>query len=147
MDFSYIKLPKGIETREPTKSELEFFKSKPYVPAYAADDNKVVLNPFAPRKKAEFQATALNEAARILIRTKPQYQPKFELTDQQKSMLDSNNSYRNASDSDRKATIAARIMTGDKSAGIATSEQILASEELKRALGIRDLNIDWQGLQ
>ena len=146
MDFSYIKLPKGIETRAPTKSELEFFKSKPYVPAYAADDNKVVLNPFAPRKKAEFQATALNEAARILMRTKPQYQPKFELTDQQKRMLDSTE-YRNAPEADRKATIAARLMTNDSSAGIATSEQTLASEELKRALGIRDLNIDWQGLQ
>ena len=135
MDFSFIKLPKGIEMREPYESELQYFKKNPNVAGMAAEDNKVILNPFSNRKPEEFQSVAINESSRILMRKNPKYAPRFELTDQQKSFLDST-SYRNASDEDRKATIAARILSKDPSAGIPSSEQTLFAIELRRALGL-----------
>jgi hypothetical protein len=135
MDFSFIKLPKGIEMRKPYDSELEYFKKNPNVAGMAADDNKVILNPFANRKPEEYQSVAINESSRILMRQNPKYAPKFELTEQQKSFLDST-SYRNAPDEDRKATIAARILSKDPSAGIPSNEQTLFASELRRALGL-----------
>lgn len=134
MDFSFIKLPKGIKMRTPYNSELEYFKKNPNVAGMAADDNKVILNPFANRKPEEYQSVAINESSRILMR-QPKYAPKFDLTDQQKSFLDST-SYRNASEDDRKATIAARILSGDPSAGIPSNEQTLFASELRKQLGI-----------
>jgi hypothetical protein len=134
MDFSFIKLPKGIKMRNPYDSELEYFKKNPNVAGMAADDNKVILNPFANRKPEEYQSVAINESSRILMR-QPKYAPRFDLTDQQKSFLDST-SYRNAPDEDRKATIAARILSKDPSAGIPSNEQTLFANELRRALGL-----------
>jgi len=134
MDFSFIKLPKGIKMRTPYNSELEYFKKNPNVAGMAAADNKVILNPFANRKPEEYQSVAINESSRILMR-QPKYAPKFDLTDQQKSFLDST-SYRNASEDDRKATIAARILSGDPSAGIPSNEQTLFASELRKQLGI-----------
>lgn len=134
MDFSFIKLPKGIKMRTPYNSELEYFKKNPNVAGMAADDNKVILNPFANRKPEEYQSVAINESSRILMR-QPKYAPRFDLTDQQKSFLDST-SYRNAPDEDRKSTIAARILSKDPSAGIPSNEQTLFANELRRALGL-----------
>jgi hypothetical protein len=135
MDFSFIKLPKGIQTRTPYDSELEYFKKNPNVAGMAADDNRVILNPYSNRKPEEYQSVAINESARILMRQKPEYKPDFELTPQQKSFLDTT-TYRNASEDDRKSTIAARILSGDPSAGIPSNEQALFTSELRRALGL-----------
>jgi len=135
MDFSFIKMPKGYEMRKPYQSELEYFKKNPNVSGMAAEDNKVILNPYSDRTPKEFQNVANNESARILMRTNLKYSPRFELTDQQKSFLDSN-SYRNAPEDARKATIAARVLVGDPSAGIPSNEQTLFANELRRALGI-----------
>ena len=135
MDFSFIKLPKGIETRKPVDTELDYFKKNPNVAGMATEDNKVILNPFSDRKPEEFQAVAINESARIFMRQKPEYKPKFDLTEQQKSFLDST-TYRNASEDDKKATIAARILSKDPSAGIPSNEQTLFASELRRALGL-----------
>lgn len=134
MDFGYIKLPKGIQMRKPYESELDYFKKNPNVAGMAAEDNKVILNPFSMRKPEEFQSVAINESARILMRQK-KYTPKFELTPQQKAFLDTT-TYRNAPEEERKATIAARILSGDPSAGIPSNEQVLFATELKNILGI-----------
>lgn len=135
MDFSYIKLPKGIETRPPFDTELEYFRKNPNVAGMATEDNKVILNQFANLKPEEFQGVAINESARILMKQKPELQPTFDLTEQQKSFLDST-TYRNAPESARKATIAARILSKDPSAGIPSNEQTLFASELRRALGL-----------
>jgi hypothetical protein len=134
MDFSKIKMPKGIQMREAYDSEIEYFKNNPNVAGMATEDNKVILNPYSNLKDSEYQAVAINEASRIIMRN-PEYQPKFELTEYQKSFLDSS-TYRNASEEDRKATIAARILSGDPSAGAATSEQSVFVKELKKAISI-----------
>lgn len=136
MDFSKIKLPKGIAMREPFEGELTYFKQNPNVSGMATDDNKVILNPFSGLKDSEYQSVAINEAARIVMRN-PKYKPDFELTDQQLRFLDST-SYRNASEDDRKATIAARIISGDPSGGVPTSEQSMFINDIKQALQIEE---------
>jgi hypothetical protein len=135
MDFSFIKLPKGIQMRTPYQSEMDYFKKNPNVAGMAAEDNKVILNPYSNRRPEEYQSVAINESSRILMRENPKYSPKFELTPQQKSFLDST-SYRNASEEERKATIAARILSKDPSAGIPSNEQTLFAMELRQALGL-----------
>lgn len=144
MDFNFIKLPKGIELRKPTKSELDFFK-KSGVPGYAADDNKVVLNPNAGLSKKALQALALNESTRIYLRKNPNVIPNFELTSLQKAMLDTT-AYRNASETDRKATVAARVLVNDSSVGIPTEEQRMFASQLSKAMKLDSLNIDWNSL-
>jgi hypothetical protein len=136
MDFSKIKLPKGIAMREPFEGELAYFKQNPNVSGMATDDNKVILNPFSGLKDSEYQSVAINESSRILMR-KPQYRPNFDLTDEQVRFLDST-TYRNASEDDRKATIAARLLSGDPSGGVPTSEQSVFVSDLKQALKMEE---------
>jgi len=136
MDFSKIKLPKGIAMREPFEGELAYFKQNPNVSGMATDDNKVILNPFSGLKDSEYQSVAINESSRILMR-KPQYRPDFDLTDEQVRFLDST-TYRNASEDDRKATIAARLLSGDPSGGVPTSEQSVFVSDLKQALKMEE---------
>lgn len=133
MDFSFIKLPRGIQMRKPYQGEMDYFSKNPKVAGMATEDGKVILNPYTQLKPDEYQSVAYNEAARLLIKKEPSLRPDFELTQQQQSFLDSS-TYLNASDEDRKATIAARLMSGDPSAGAATAEQTLYVETLKRRL-------------
>ena len=133
MDFSFIKMPKGIEMRAPYQSEIDYFGKNQSVAGMATEDGKVILNPYAGLKPEEYQSVATNEAARVLIKQDPSLRPDFELTDSQASFLDSS-TYRNASAEDRKATIAARLLSGDPSAGIATAEQTVYVDTLKRKL-------------
>jgi hypothetical protein len=134
MDFTNIKVPKGIKARKPSESELEYFKRNTNVSGMATDDDAVILNPFSGLKESEYQAVALNESSRILMR-QPKYAPDFDLTEQQIRFLDST-TYRNASEDDRKATIAARLLSGDPSGGVPTSEQSVFVKTLQQALQI-----------
>jgi hypothetical protein len=131
-NFDFIKLPSGISMRAPYPGELEFFKKRPDVPGMAAEDNKVIMNPFSPMKPEEFQAVANNEAARILMR-KPENAPDFDLTPAQEAFLDTTD-YRRATPEQRKATIAARILSGDPSAGVPTALQNAFVMKLKMKL-------------
>ena len=130
MDF---KLPKGIQMREPYEGELTYFKKNPTVAGMATDDNRVIISPYTTLTPQEKQAVVYNESARIFMREK--MTPDFELTDEQIRFLDSN-TYRNASEDDRKATIAARLFSGDPSAGTPTSEQQLFVYDLKQKMGV-----------
>lgn len=112
---------KGL-MRDPEASELDYFKNNPNVTGMATDDNRIILNPFSKLTDREKELVALNEAARIKMRTDANLAPNFELTPAQAEFLNSN-IYKQASDQDRKATIAARILTGDPSAGTPTEEQ------------------------
>ena len=112
---------KGL-MRNPQDDELDYFKNNPNVTGMATDDNRIILNPFSKLTDKEKELVALNEAARIKMRTDAKLAPNFELTPAQVEFLNSN-TYKQASDQDRKATIAARILTGDPSAGTPTEEQ------------------------
>jgi len=89
----------------------------------AAEDNKIILNPYSNLNEQQKDAVIRNEATRILIRTGQIEKPNFDLTEEQNKALD-NTTYKNASEDDRKATIAARLFTGDTSGKSATEEQM-----------------------
>jgi hypothetical protein len=61
--------------------------------------------------------------------------PKFAITDAQKQFLDST-MYKNAPPESRAATIAARLISGDPSAGTATPEQNMYVNALRRQMGL-----------
>lgn len=130
-DFGFIRLPKGIEMRKPYASELKYFKKNANVAGMATEDNRVILNPYSNLNPDQYQSVAVNEASRIMMR-QPEFKPDFELTNQQKNFLDTT-TYRNATEDERRATIAARILSGDSSAGVATSEQNMFVDRLKSA--------------
>ena len=119
--------------REPTASEADYFKGNPHVGGMASEDGAVVINPFSNLKDNEKEAVALNEAARLWIRNNPQQAPAFGLTDEQAATLGGND-YAKASESDRMATIAARILSGDPSAGKPTPEQDAYVREMRRRM-------------
>lgn len=124
-----LKQSKPSNIREPYKGELDYFKKNPNVAGMATEDNKVILNPYSKLSEKEKQSVIVNETARIKMRSK-EFEPTFELTKEQIKYLDST-SYKDASDKDRKATIAARILSGDPSAGKPTAEQLKFVETLK----------------
>jgi hypothetical protein len=109
--------------RTPQESELEYFKSNPTVSGMAAEDDKIILNPYSKLSKKEQDAVALNEYGRIVMRTNPQFAPNFVLSDEQIKFLDSN-TYKDAPEQDRMATIAARLLSNDPSAGTPTIDQL-----------------------
>ena len=133
MDFSFIKLPKGIQIRKPYQSELDYFIKNKNVGGMATQDNKVILNPYAKLKPEEFQSVAVNESARLIMKQDESMRPDFALTPEQIGFLDST-TYKNANQLDRNATIAARILSGDPSAGKPTQEQLDFVEKLKQQL-------------
>jgi hypothetical protein len=136
MDFSKLKLPKGIKMRDPYESELKYFMQNPNVAGMATEDNKVILNRYSNLSADEYQAVAINESARVLMRN-PKYMPDFDLTTEQVRNLDTTD-YRTASEQDRMATIAARILSGDPSGGTPTTAQMMFVKELREALGLED---------
>jgi hypothetical protein len=115
--------PKGVygvgvrEQLEP--GEEAYFKANPHVTGMAADDDKIIMNPFSTLKDNEKQAVMMNEAARVHMRNKLIDAPNYELTPMQTKKFAT---YSENPD-DVKQTIAARILSGDPSAGDVTPEQ------------------------
>ncbi len=110
----------GQEKRSPYPSESAYFKANPTVGGMATEDGKVTINPFSPLSQVERQHVANNEALRLLLRKASPLS--FQLTPEQNGLL-STTTYANASEQDRRATILARLLSGDPSAGQATPEQ------------------------
>lgn len=121
----------GAPQRTPYPSEMNYFKSNPNVSGMAAEDNAVILNPYSRLSTQEYDAVKRNEASRIFMR-KNGY-PKFDLTKEQEQFL-ANTPYGTASEEDRRATIAARILSGDPTAGRPTKEQAAYVEMLRRMM-------------
>lgn len=102
--------------------EENFFKSNPNVSGMAASDGRVILNPYSNLSETERAAVVQNEQARLLIKQKKVKAPEFALTQEQIENL-RGTPYENDKENAR-ATIAARILSGDPSAGKPTDEQI-----------------------
>jgi hypothetical protein len=115
--------------REPYPSELDYFQKNPHVGGMAAEDNRVIINPYSSLGDAEKNSVIQNETARIFMRTTPDMQPQFSITDKQR---DSFAGY--GAPEDIRATIAARILSGDPSAGDITPEQRAYVETLRRRM-------------
>ncbi len=116
--------------REPYSSELEYFWKNPHVSGMAAEDNRVILNPYSPISAEEKSAVVQNEIARLLMRTGAVPAPQFPLTPAQSGVFG-----RYGAPQDQRETIAARLATGDPSAGSPTREQSDYSAMLMRLLG------------
>ena len=77
------------------------------------------------------EAVALNEAARVVMSTNAQLRPNFDLTPEQAT------AFANYGPLDAiKATIAARILSGDPSALAPTLAQITFVSRLATAMGV-----------
>lgn len=124
----------GIPMRHPYPSEAEFFKSS-NVPAYAAEDNAVVFNPYANLDPAARRSLEMNEAARIWMRQN-NLRPNFAINPQQAEMLRGTH-YAAAPIQDQLETIASRLLSGDPSAGQPTPEQEAFIKRLRFSMGIR----------
>ena len=117
------EVPENLgKVREPQKEELKFFSARPDVGAMMTEDGQVIVNPNSKFTDDERNAIIRNERARLLIKYGVMSPPSFDLTNEQEEFLNSND-YAKASPQDRRATIAARILTGDKSAQGFTQEQ------------------------
>ena len=116
--------------RQPTQSELNFFKSNTNVGGYAAPDNKIVMNPYSNLTDREKRLVGLNEGARLFMRDNPSMVGNFGLTKEQER------NFANYSDNieDKRATILARILTGDPSVGNPTIRQKFNANKIKNAL-------------
>lgn len=117
--------------RKPYQSELDYFKSNPHVAGMASEDNRVVANPYSKISPEEMQAVKLNEFARLHMRKNGA--PEFQLTNEQIEFL-KGGSYKDASHSDRASTIAARILSGDPSAGKPSPEQLNYVDALRASM-------------
>ena len=97
----------------------------------ATDDGAVVLNPYSPLSEQEMDAVAINEAARVVMSTHVNLRPSFALTLEQEA------AFANYGPPECiKATVAARILSGDPSALTPTAEQIAFVLRLAREMGI-----------
>jgi hypothetical protein len=121
-------------TRNLYPGEDKYFKDNPNVGGMAADDQYVILNPYSKLSPQEKSAVHVNEASRLYMNKNGV--PDVSLTRQQEQNLAGLGEYANADPQYRKATILARILSGDKSGGIPTMEQ---SEAIKPMLFLKDL--------
>lgn len=115
----------GYPVRPPTPSEQVFFALNPNVGGYAAEDGSIVLNEGARNEdrylsNRELGAVAQNEAARLYMRDHG-IVPDFKLTKEQELKFQGT-AYASNPEA-LKQSIAARIITGDQSAGKITKEQ------------------------
>ena len=117
-------------------AENAHFRANPHVAGRAAEDGKVTLNPYSPLGGDERAAVYQNELARLLMRGQlggGGFRPAFDLTPAQNAMLDGTD-YAQAPIQDRRETIAARMVSGDPSAGEPTGDQWAFKQALVRAL-------------
>lgn len=121
-------------TRDPTASELAWFRQNPQVGGYAASDNRVVVNPFNRLSPVENEGLIRNESARIFMRLRHSARPtaeSFPLTAEQRQMAYPPSPPPMRPEQALRETVAARVLTGDPSVGQATSEQRAFAAELE----------------
>ena len=113
--------------------EDEYFKANPHVAGMAADDNKVIINPYSKISEKEKESVMLNEAARVHMRNKLIDAPNYDLTPEQTEKFGSYSQDIN----DIRQTIAARILSGDPSAGQPTQAQQEYVSRLRQFMGVK----------
>ena len=124
----------GIPHREKLfPGEDEFFKNNPDVTGMAAEDNHIILNPYSSLSNEQKNQVMINEAARIFMRQGKIPLPTFNLTPEQQKTFSDYSSDSN----DVRQTIVGRILSGDKSAGNITEEQLQYVQQLRKLMGIQ----------
>jgi hypothetical protein len=123
--------PADIKRRKPHPSEDRYFFENPHVGGMAAEDNADILNPYSKLSEEELRAVEMNERARIMMRANKDLRPAFALTPEQMKAF-----AQYGSDDDRRATVAARVMTNDPSAGRPTQDQQVFADMLRKRMGL-----------
>ena len=116
--------------------EEELFKANPHGGGMAADDNRVLLNPYSKLKTREQQLVATLEATRLFMR-EHKITPTFELTNEQRAFFKGTPYEKD--DLSAKQSILSRIFVGDPSAGTLTPEQKATARDVMiqmRARGV-----------
>jgi len=122
------------ERKELYPGEDEFFKAHPEVGGMAAEDNKVIMNPYSPLNDDQKNAVRLNETSRLWMRNSNESErPKMRLRRSQKKAFNTmqNGDPYSQNPQDIKETIIARIISNDASAGKTTHKQRKYAERLK----------------
>ena len=139
----------GVGVREPTAGELEFFKSTrgQITPAYAADDDRIVVNPFFKFANTgegltpeQLYGIKLNEASRIHMRRGHIVPPRYDVSEEQlNAEIAPGFPLRNYSQdmNDIRQTIAARILSGDVGQINPTPEQVEYAAQLRKYMGVK----------
>lgn len=112
----------GFEIRKPFAGEDSFFKSRKDVAGMAAEDGKIVLNPYSQNTTEQQKAVARNEAARLWMRQQ-NIDPKFNVTNEQAKAFAGTDYGKPENSLHLKHTLIARWLTGDKSAPPQTEMQ------------------------
>lgn len=121
------------EIREPSTSEAAYFKENPRVAGMADfDSDTVVLNPHTKLSSEQRDAVHRNEMARLVMR-RYKMAPDFDLTPEQSKAFES---YGDGDPLTQKETVVGRIISGDKSAGSATSEQQAFAQRVRLLLDL-----------
>lgn len=115
-------------------TEEEYFKVNPHVAGMAADDDKVILNPYSKLSDKEKEAVLRNEAARVHMRSGLLPKPNYDLTPDQAEAF---KSYGEGDPDAIRQTIAARIFSGDPSAKTPTPAQLEYVNQLKQFMGVQ----------
>ena len=130
----YPKGVYGVGYRQDLFSgEDEYFRKNPHVTGMAADDDQIILNPYSKLTDKEKESVMLNEAARVHMRRRLLPPPQFVLTPEQEEQL---KGYSTNQD-DVRQTLAARILSGDPSAGTPTPEQTEYVQRLRQLMGVK----------
>lgn len=111
--------------RQPSLSELQWFADNRKTGGMMTPDGRVILNPHSGLNQDQRTAVLYNEAARLRMLDN---RASFALTPQQQAAFADY-----GSPQDQRDTIAARILSGDPSAGAATREQ---QSWVRRNLGV-----------
>jgi hypothetical protein len=112
----------GYKMRQPYPSEQTYFSANPSVAGMAAEDGQITLNPYSALSPQERAAVARNEAARLWMREN-NVNPNFDVTHEQFRSFQGTPYGLFSNYVPMKQTLAARVMSGDPSAGQATPEQ------------------------
>lgn len=112
----------GYEVRKPFPGEDTFFKTRREVAGMAAEDGKIVLNPYSPNTPEQQKAVAKNEAIRLWMEQK-KVEPKFNVTPEQAKAFAGTEYGKPENVLHLKRTLIARWLTGDKSAPPPTDMQ------------------------
>jgi hypothetical protein len=124
----------GYAVRKPYKSEDAFFLLNPGTTGMAAEDRRIVLNPYSGLKYEQQLAVAKNEAIRLFMR-ESQIDPQFKVTSEQMKSFQGTAYATN--EPALRQTLVSRILTNDPSAGNVTDEQRKAAQSIMQQLNAR----------
>jgi hypothetical protein len=125
----------GYAVRTPFPRENTFFMLNPDTTGMAANDGRIVLNPYSGLTYDGQVAVAKNEAIRLFMREN-KIDPQFKVTPKQ--MTKFQDTAYGTNEPALRQTLVARILTNDKSAGDVTDEQRRAAESIMQQLSKRN---------